>query len=172
MNIFRLTLITAALLSPALANAADQLKPGQWDMTVSMQMKGMPQISAADMAEMKKMGIQVPFAGGEPIHVQQCMTAEQASLKQPINTSQPNDGCKVQNYKHSGKTVTGDMVCTGDLKANGKFEMTVNSDTSYAGKWSLKGVTKDGYPMDQTSDISGKWVQAQCDARTKTFGRK
>jgi hypothetical protein len=168
-----LKLISFAIaLTLSFSAHAAELKPGQWDMAVTMEMKGMPQISAADMAEMKKMGIQIPFAGGEPIHVQQCITPEQATLKQPIDTSQANDGCKVQNYKHSGKKVTGDMVCTGDLKAKGKFEMTVNSDTSYNGKWSLKGVTKEGQPMDQTSDITGKWVQATCDARTKTFGRK
>lgn len=159
---------TTIIVTPALA-ASPQLKPGQWNMSVNMQMAGMPQLSADQLAQMKEMGIDLPMLSGKPTIVPQCITPEQASLKKPIDTSSsPNDQCSIKNYKQSGKSVSGDMVCTGDLKAKGRFEMTVNSETSYKGKWALKGVTKDGQPIDQTSEIDAKWVKAKCDANLAT----
>lgn len=167
MKIFKTILKTAALtlaLFPLTGVAADQLKPGQWDMTVNMQMKDMPKISAEEMAQMKEMGIKMPMGGGEPMHVQQCITPEQATLKQPMNPSHGKDDCTIKNYKHSGNMASGEMVCTGDLKGTGKFEMTLNGDTSYSNKIAFKGVTRDGHPVDQTTESSGKWVKAKCDA--------
>ena len=160
-------LLTAMIAAPALA--ATQFKPGQWNMSINMQMAGMPQLSPEQLAQMKEMGIDMPFLSGKPTIVPQCITPEQASLKKPIDTSSnPDDQCSIKNYKQTGKSVSGDMVCSGDLKAKGRFEMTVNSETSYKGKWTLKGVTKDGQPIDQTTDIDAKWVKAKCDANLAT----
>lgn len=156
-------LLSSALLLSTSANAAEQLKPGQWDMAVSMDMPDMPQLSADQMAQMKQLGIKMPTAG-EPMHVQQCITPAQASMKEPINASRGKDGCVVKNYKHSGNTASGDMVCSGDIKGTGKFEMTLNSNTSYSSKWSMKGVAAGGHPFNQSSESSGKWVKATCDA--------
>jgi hypothetical protein len=168
MKLQSVTLLVSIMIAvPALA--ATQLKPGQWNMLISMQMAGMPQLSPEQLAQMKEMGIDMPFLSGKPTIVPQCITPEQASLQQPIDTSSnANDLCTIKNYKQSGKSVSGDMICTGDLKAKGRFEMTVNSETSYKGKWTLKGVTKDGQPIDQTTDIDAKWVKAKCDATLAT----
>lgn len=165
MKIFNMIVSTLGLaLFASVSMATDQLKPGQWDITVNVQMKDMPQISAEDMAEMKRIGIQMPMGGDEPMHIQQCITPEQASLSQPVNPSQGKDGCTIKNYKHSGNKASGEMVCAGDMKGTGKFNMTLNGDTSYASKVSFKGVSKEGQPIDQTTDMSGKWVKAKCDA--------
>jgi uncharacterized protein DUF3617 len=163
MKISRIALIIAGLSVSVIANAAPGLKPGQWDMAVKVDMPEMPKLSAAQMAQMKQMGIKMP-AAGEPMHVQQCITPAQASLKEPINTSQGKDGCVVKNYRHSGNTASGDMVCNGDFKGTGRFEMTLNGDTSYSSKWSMKGIAKGGQPFNQSSESSGTWVKAACDA--------
>lgn len=155
--------ITLALFLAFFASAgfaADQLKPGQWDMTMDMKMKNMPQMSAEDMAAMKQMGIEIPGMG-KPIRSQQCITPEQASMKQPMNPS-GDQSCTVKNYKQKGNTVTGDLVCTGEMKATGKFETTMNGDTAYSSKMSLKGVSN-GEPIDQEIQTSGKWVKVKCD---------
>lgn len=155
--------ITFSSAGPAIAADA-QLKPGQWETTIQMQMAGMPQLTAEQITQMKQLGIEMPFLNGQPTVMQQCITPEQASLQKPIEPSaNPDDQCTIRNYKKSGKTVSGDMVCNGDLKAQGRFEMTVDSDTSYKGKWALKGVTREGQPIDQTTDISARWIKAKCD---------
>ncbi|CAG0996930.1 hypothetical protein MTYP_02615 [Methylophilaceae bacterium] len=162
---FRLFLLLIPITSSALAFAAtEQLKPGLWTMTINMQMAGMPQLSDDDIAQMRQMGIELPFVPGKPATVQQCITPEQATLEKPIDHySNPDDQCSVKNYRRNGNSVSGDMVCTGDMKAQGRFVMTVNSNTSFSGKWALKGVTRDGLPIDQSSDIHARWMQAKCD---------
>ena len=142
------------------AMAADGLKPGQWDMSVNMKMKNMPEMSAEDMAAMKQMGIKMPGMG-EPMHVQQCVTPEQASMKQPINPA-GDQNCTVKNTKQKGNTVTGDLVCTNGMKATGKFETTMNGNTGYHSKMSLKG-TSNGEPIDQEIETMGRWVKDKCD---------
>jgi hypothetical protein len=42
--------------------------------------------------------------------------------------------------------------------------MTVNNDTSYTSKSSMKGVAKGGQPIDQAVESSGKWIKSTCDA--------
>ncbi len=161
----RILILATTLLSASPAMAADpQLKPGQWETTVHMQMAGMPQLTAEQIAQMKQLGIDTSILSGQPTVMQQCITPEQASLQKPIEPSaNPDDQCSIKNYKKSGKTVSGDMVCTGDLKAQGRFEMTIDSNTSYKGKWAMKGVTREGQPIDQTTDISARWIKAKCD---------
>jgi hypothetical protein len=153
------TFVLALATFPALA--ADQLKPGQWDMSVNMKMKNMPEMSAEDLAAMKQMGVKMPGMG-EPMRVQQCITPEQASMKEAINPA-GDQNCTVKNYKQKGNTVTGDLVCTGDMKATGKFETTMTGNTGYHSKMSLKG-TSSGEPIDQEIETTGKWVKGKCDA--------
>lgn len=123
-------------------------------------MKNMPAIPAEQLAEMKKMGIKMP-GGGEPMQVQTCITPDQASLENM--SKQPNKDCKMQNFKHTANQASGEMVCTGDMKAQGKFEMTLDSDTAYHATSTLKGMSKDSGPIDQSTDITGKWIKAKCD---------
>jgi len=124
------------------AQAADSLKPGQWEVTVKASIKNAPSI--------------------DPMKVQTCITPEQASLENMAK--QPSKDCKMQNFKHTGNKASGEMLCTGNLQAQGKFEMTLDSDTAYHATSSLKGTSKDGGLIDKTTDISGKWIKANCDA--------
>lgn len=167
----RLLILPLLLISSAFAFATEvQLKPGQWEMTVEMQMAGMPQLSLDQIEQMHQMGIDVSFLSGKPTVIPQCITPEQATLKKPIDLSSSTNGqCALKNYKHAGKSVSGDMVCTGELNANGRFDMTVNNDTSYSGKWTLKGTTQDGLPVDQTSIVNSKWIKSVCDANIATL---
>lgn len=144
-------------VSPAMA--ADQLKPGQWEMTMNIKMKNMPQMSAEEMAAMKQMGIEMPGMG-KPMTIQQCITPEQAASKAVNPSADPN--CTVKNLKKSGNKTSGELVCTGDPKATGSFETVMNGDTSYRSKMSLKGVSN-GQPIDQEIENSGKWIKAKCD---------
>lgn len=122
--------------------AADSLKPGQWEVTVKTSIKNAPTM--------------------DPMQVQTCITPEQASLENMAK--QPSKDCKMQNFKHTGNKASGEMVCTGNLQAQGKFEMTLDSDTAYHASSSLKGTSKDDALIDKTTEINGKWIKADCDA--------
>lgn len=160
MHISRIAVALSLTLFATGSLAIEELKPGQWDMTMDMKMKNMPEMSAEDLAAMKQMGVKIPGMGG-PMKMQQCITPEQASMKQPMNPT-GDQSCTVKNHKQKGNTVTGELVCTGDMKATGKFETTMVGNTSYTSKMSLKGVSN-GEPIDQDIETSGKWVKAKCD---------
>ena len=169
MKLFNQVVMSTVFALSMTAHAADSLKPGQWEVTVKTSMKNMPAIPADQLAEMKKMGIKVP-GGNEPMQVQTCITPEQASLENM--SKQPNKDCKMQNFKHSSNKASGEMVCTGDMKAQGKFEMTLDSDTAYHATSTLKGMSKDSGPIDQSTDITGKWIKAKCDPNVASQNNK
>jgi hypothetical protein len=152
-------LALSLVLFSASGMAAEGLKPGQWEMTVNMKMKNMPQISPEEMAAMKEMGIEMPGMG-KPMTMQQCITPELAA--KAVAPSTPDLNCTVRNIRTSGNKTTGEMVCAGDPKMTGKFETITNGNTSYRSKMTLKGISQ-GQPIDQEIENSGKWVKAQCD---------
>lgn len=159
------TLLACALLTTALpALAIEQIRPGQWETSVTIQ--GLPAIAADQLEQLRQFGIELPL-GGNAIMTQQCITPEQASLKQPL-LPQTEDGCSVRNYQHSGNKVTGDVSCNGLVKGNGRFDMTLLSDSAFQGNLSMQG-TAQGLPVNQNSSISGKWVKAACDADVPAY---
>jgi hypothetical protein len=139
--------------------AADGLKAGQWDMTITMKMKNMPQMSAEELAAMKQMGMKMPGMG-EPVHTMHCVTPEQAASNQPVSPI-ADPSCTVSNLKKSGSTTSGNLTCKGHMNGTGKFETTMKND-SFISKMSLKGESG-GQPVDQEMETSGKWLKAKCD---------
>lgn len=158
-------LMTAlTLLLPSTALALNEIKPGQWE--TSVQMQGMPAISAEQLEQLRQFGIDLPVSGNA-IVTQQCITPEQAKLKQPL-LPQTEDGCSVRNYQHQGSKLSGELVCNGNIKGNGRFDMTLLSDSAFEGKLSMQGSTQ-GMPVNQNSNVAGKWVKAKCDADLPTY---
>ncbi len=169
MKLFHQAVITTLFSLSITSQAAEGLKPGQWEVTVKTSMKNMPAIPAEQLAEMKKRGIKVP-SNNEPMKVQTCITQEQASLDNM--SKQPSKDCQMQNFKHTANKATGDMVCTGDMEAQGKFEMTLNGDTAYHATSTLKGMSKDSGPIDQSTDMTGIWIKAKCDPNVATQNKR
>lgn len=158
------SLLIAAFTLPSQALALNEIKPGQWQ--TSVQMQGMPAISAEQLEQLRQFGIELPVSGNA-IVTQQCITPEQAKLKQPL-LPQTEDGCSVRNYQHQGSKLSGDLVCNGNIKGNGRFDMTLLSETAFEGKLSMQGSTQ-GVPVNQSSNVAGKWVKAQCDADLPSY---
>jgi hypothetical protein len=166
-------IIVASLLGITACNPAlaDQIKPGQWETTVMSDIKGMPPISQDQIARLKEMGIDLPVANN-PIIAHQCITPEQAKLDKPIELPQTEDNCKVSSYKRKGNVISGEVLCNGAFTASGKFNMTIYSDVFYQGTWSMRGLTKGTGTLEQSSQISGKWIKDQCDADVPVYGKQ
>ena len=114
------TFVFCALFAGVLF-AQDQMKPGRWEVTMQMDMPGMP--------------VKMP-----PMTQASCITPEQA--KNPGSTVQGGRGrgnpsdCKTTDQKVEGNKVTWKMVCTGAQAMTGDGEMVFNGD-SYAGKMNM-----------------------------------
>ncbi|HUP63275.1 MAG TPA: DUF3617 domain-containing protein [Thermoanaerobaculia bacterium] len=129
----KLTLVALALLAVALpAVAQNPQKPGNWKITMEMEMEGMP--------------FKMP-----PFTTTVCLTEE--DLKDP-NKAVPNDPkskCTVSDYKIDGNTVTWTVDCPKQkTKGNGEITFT---DESYSG-W-MKMTVEDNV---MKTKYSGKWL--------------
>lgn len=157
--------IAAAVLCGSLsvgAAAASGLKPGQWEITVTMDMgKDTPQIPPEQLEQMKRMGIQMPFA--RPTVFQHCITPQQAASDEPppMQADREGNSCKNRDFKRSGNHVSGEVVCEGRMQGTGKFAMDFEGDRKYTSTWSFTG-TSDGRPVDMHSSSSARWLRASC----------
>ena len=115
-----LSVSTFVLCVAAIASLSAQqspMRPGRWQVTMQMQMPGMPMAMPA-------------------MTTNQCIT-QQMLEKDPTSglprgTQDPKSECKVSDHKVSGNTVTWKMACAGAQPMTGEGEMTFAQD-SYTG---------------------------------------
>lgn len=145
----------AAMAFPGLVLASHG-KAGLWEITTTMNMPDMPQMSAAQMAQMQAMGMHMPM--GHTMTVQHCMTAEEVASDTPTS---PRKDCVMSNVTLGGHTFSGDEVCHGEFEGQGHFSITYDSDEHYTGTTSMRG-SEDGHPMSVSNSFEGKWLSADC----------
>lgn len=159
------TLAAVVLALPA--QAAERLTAGEWEVTVRVSQKGGLQTSPEQLEEMKKLNLPIPLMG-QVVVASQCITPEMAASDKPFNSNErdPNK-CQLTNYKRVGSKATGEMVCAGEFKGKGPFEMSFESETEYRGAWTVTGVSDSLGPVEQTTEVHGKWARAACDPDKK-----
>lgn len=139
MNTRRITMWIAALAVlalPMVAGAAP-MKAGKWQMTMQMDMPGMP--------------VKMP-----PVTFSHCVTKEEAENPQPPKQQRDND-CKVSDYKRDGNTISWTMTCEKQ-KMTGKGQITYSGD-SYEG--SMKMTMGE---QEMSAKYSGKYL-GDCDEK-------
>lgn len=112
--------VIVVLLVSAVFAASPNMQAGLWEITTSMEMKGM----------------QMPFAM-KPMTQKQCITKK--DLQDPDKTvpkAKEDKDCKMQDYKVSGNHVTWKTVCTGKQHMTSTGEMTYKG-TSYEGSMTM-----------------------------------
>jgi len=123
MKSVRLAILSFCALFAVSLLAQGQMKPGRWEITMQMDMPGLP----------VKM---------QPSKFATCVTPEQAqtpggTLSNPGGRGRgSSDDCKVTDQKIDGKKVTWKMACTGAQAMTGDGEMVFNGD-SYTGKMNM-----------------------------------
>ena len=141
-------------------------KAGLWSITTTMNFGAggpqMPQMTPDQIAQMQKLGIQMPaMPGAKPFVSQQCVTPQQAASSQPQNTMREQDKCVMQNLQTNGRTFSADMVCTGETKGTGTLKVTYDSDEHYSGSMNFMGTTQN-QPANIMMTFDGKWLKADC----------
>lgn len=144
--------------------AAEKMKPGLWEMSMkSDAFKNMPKMSADQMAQMRKMGVNVPQMQDGAVVSKVCITKEMAERDQaPMGRNE--SGCQSKNFQRSGNAYSSDIVCDGpDMKGMGKVKGTFAGDTGFTSTYEFKG-TAHGQPVNNRHESSGKWLAADCGA--------
>jgi hypothetical protein len=132
------SILAAAVLSQGAHAAAPNMREGMWEITMKMEMAGMP--------------------GGMPPQVmKQCMTKKDIENPQRFAQGGPGaDRCQISNYQLKGNTASWDMACKGPEEMTGSGTMTFSGD-SYTGtnRMSMKS---GGQTQNMTMQYSGKRV--------------
>lgn len=115
---------------PALAEGPDEL----WEMSMKMEMAGMPAMPGHTTQVCKQKGNRDPYTGQQD----------------------KNSDCKVTDVKTSGNTTTWKMVCTRPEPMTGTGEMTHSGD-KFNGVIKMRG-KMDGENFDMTQVMSGRKV--------------
>jgi hypothetical protein len=154
---------TAALLLfvPGMAWAGHG-KAGLWNVTTTVKMADMPQMSPQVMAMLKQRGMKVPGSGG-PIGTQVCMTQADVDSDAPPDLSNHEMQCKTHIIKKTATSIVADMTCYGRMKGTGHLQVSYSGAEHYTGSYRFKG-TMEGHPQDMASSFRGDWVKADCGA--------
>jgi len=150
--------VAALAVLPAVAQTSHG-KAGLWEVTSTMSMPNMPQMSPAQTAQMQAMGMHMPT--GHTTTLQHCVTPEQAASPIPLNSH--NKDCALSNVKMDGRTYSGDVTCSGEFQGQGHFSETFDSDEHYTGTSTMTG-TSNGHAMNMSNTMEGKWISADCGA--------
>ncbi len=135
-SVLRSAIVAALLAVPA--GAAAQATDHLWEVTMKMEMPGMPMAM--------------------PAQVHRVCVARNHADEDLIPRS---DNCRVLDSKRAGNKLTYTMACTGDEPMNVTGEMTYSSD-SYDGRMRMKSTRDPSMEMMQT--FAGKRV-GTCTAR-------
>jgi hypothetical protein len=143
--------------------ADSTLKPGLWEMTVkSDAMKSMPKMSAEQIEQMRKLGVNMPLMQDGGMVMKVCVSKEMAEQNQMPQTNQVGSECKSKNFHRTGSNYSVDVVCDGPhMKGEGKGQGTFSGNERFNSIYDFKGTT-DGSPVAQHQETSGKWLTVDC----------
>lgn len=150
----RMLALAALACLPLAAKAAVAQKPGLWSVII------LQKIDPDLIAQMKQMGLQPPVL--PPIEYEVCLTPEQVAKNALPDVTDPSSGCGAKNVKRSGDSLTGDLECHGQLEGAGKVKINLTGPESYTGESEFEGASREGFPVNMTSTLSGKWKTANC----------
>jgi hypothetical protein len=134
------TALALAGLVAGPAQAQTSMKPGLWEITMTMEMPGMPMQP-------------------KPTTVRQCYRPEDVKDPKNMIPKQQDGGvkCETLDYKQSGDTASWRLACKGQgMNMTGSGNMTMKSD-SYTGT-SVMEMNMQGKNMKMSQKLNGKWV--------------
>jgi hypothetical protein len=101
-------LVLATLLLVAASAARADIQAGNWEMTVTTSIEGMP-------------------GGMAPITQARCLT--EAEAKDPSRLIGTGAGCEFSNKQDTGSQITFDVVCTGQVPLSGSGAVRYTAQT-------------------------------------------
>lgn len=158
-----------ACAAACLPVAAQQLKPGLWEISNKMndpqmeqamaqmqqQLAAMPPAQRQQMeAAMARQGVKMVPGGGNK--VQMCMTREMVERSEvPMQ-----DGCKVTSQSRSGNTLQMAFTCASP-PSSGEGRFTFAGDQAYSSRMTVRSQVQ-GRTEAMAMEGTGKWLKADC----------
>jgi hypothetical protein len=134
MKRFIFSLVTVFFLMAVLFAAANKMREGKWEVTMNMNIAGMP------------------FSMPAVTHTQCITKKDLEDNKKTLPSAGKNEDCEVKNYKINGNTVSWETVCKDGTKGSG--EITYKGD-SYSGTMKMETIDKKGQKSKIDYKIKG-----------------
>jgi hypothetical protein len=167
-----------ALFSSVAAWAADptplNLRPGQWEYSVTMQMPGMPQASQIPQIPPEQLAKLPPeqrakveaamkqaanMAGGKPIVSKNCVKKEDLAN---FNPGAMSKSCKITRTSSTPTRFEAKVDCDDpNMKSSGTVVVEALSPESMKFSLVSKG-TSNGQPANMSVNGTGKWLADAC----------
>lgn len=163
---FILPLLLIFTLQHALANPI-QMQPGLWEIKTSSKLLALvPLIPAEQMEYMqdlaKTYGLEMPDIENDTAISHTCMTPAMVTEETLPSLYQEESGCVSEKTTRKGNSYLIHFSCNGDqIKGQGFAKGTITSAQTFSGNTHFKGQAY-GSSVDETADISGKWVSQTC----------
>jgi hypothetical protein len=144
------------------------IKPGLWDMTIAVVMKGQLPLSDAELAKIpaeRRAMMQAVMKGvmanaGKPRKFKVCVSEEQ--LKKGFSFDTDNSpGCKRTIVKSSATEMTMHEECTGDSPRVIDAHYRASTPEAITGD-SKVAMTRAGHTMNASGKVDGTWLGADC----------
>ncbi|HSI42854.1 MAG TPA: DUF3617 domain-containing protein [Methylotenera sp.] len=162
--------IASLLLLPITSTAGgteNPMRAGLWEITTTSNLLNFAsQIPPDQMDNLnalaKEYGFEMPSIQNGAAKTSTCITPEMASHKVVPDSFQTPAGCNVKSVTRNGSSYHAEYVCDNpQIKGNGIADGTFTSMESFTGRTVFNG-TVQGTPINETADISGKWLDASC----------
>lgn len=132
---------------------AAKLKPGKYEMTMTVNKVDVPGMPPEAKAQMEQMM-------GQPQKMDYCLTAEKSEKGLQDMLSKMNGDCTYSNFEVSGAKIAGAMACTAPTGGTMKSSMTGNATDETTNLQMKVEVTQPGMPatMKMESTMAMKRV--------------
>jgi hypothetical protein len=159
-------LALASLAAAAATEAADGVRPGKWEYTITTQMPAMPQMPQRPPGVQLPPNVQMRTGGVSATHTS-CVTASDPAgeLAKPRGPNAAQSRCNVERMNRSGGTLSWVTSCAtpdgasrseGSARYDGEhMEATTKTRTTHRGG---------GPPLEVSNHIVGRYL-GPCDGR-------
>lgn len=143
------------------------MRPGLWEITTTSDLLNFAsQIPLDQMKNLealaKEYGFDMPAIQNGAAKSNTCIAPEMASQKVVPDSIQTPAGCVVKSVSRSGNSYHADYVCdNSQIKGTGSADGTLTSVESFTGRTIFNGAVQ-GTPINETADITGKWLSSNC----------
>jgi hypothetical protein len=141
------------------------MRAGLWELTTQSDLVRMlPKFSAAQIEQMRVMGIDVPDVRDGTIVNKICISPEMAAQDEPP-LLEPNDsGCRRSAYQRDGSRYSMTMQCDGaEVQGQGQITGVFGGNQRFTSTSRFEGIVH-GLPLNQTQQTSGRWLAEDCGA--------
>lgn len=163
----RSLLAAAVFACPALAAHAEgvDLKPGLWERTVTMQIRGattpdLPELDSLPPEQRAQLEQALVAMSGKPTVERECVTPDMLKRWEDFSQGEGDPSCTRTVQQQTPKRVVMSLTCDGG-KMTGTMDFAAPSPERLTGSVSMRS-TREDTPRSMDMKLDSRWLGADC----------